>query len=46
MATSNVEKRRKLRALEAQRDVHMEAVKTSRSKLAQVRAALKHLRAN
>lgn len=44
MATSLIEKRRKLRALEAQRDKHLEQIKTSKARLAGLRADIKHLR--
>ena len=43
MATS-VEKRRKIRALEAKRDTLIESKKKSISDLAKIRAELKHLR--
>jgi len=44
MAASTIEKRRKIRALEAQRDKYLEVTKTARSKLATLRAELKHMR--
>lgn len=46
MARSTIEKRRKLRELEAKRDAHLVNVKKSRAALASVRAELKHLRSN
>lgn len=44
MAASNIEKRRKIRALEAKRDALMEAKGKNASELAKVRAELKHQR--
>jgi hypothetical protein len=41
VATS-IDKRRKLRSLEALRDKHLESIKASRAKLAQLRADIKH----
>jgi len=40
----SIETRRRIRALEAQRDKWLETSKTARSKLATVRAELKHMR--
>jgi len=47
MAVKNtIEKRRKLRELEASRDKHLTQLKVSRAKLASLRADIKHLRSN
>jgi hypothetical protein len=46
MARSTIEKRRKMRELEAKRDAHLVSVKKSRAALASVRAEIKHMRAN
>lgn len=42
---SNIDKRRKLRSLEASRDKHLTQIQVSKTKLASIRAELKHLRA-
>jgi hypothetical protein len=44
MATSSIEKRRRIRALEAKRDVLMESKTKSQTELAKVRAELKSVR--
>jgi len=46
MAKSTIEKRRKIRELEAKRDQHLISSKKSRAALAALRAELKHLRSN
>lgn len=46
MARTSIEKRRKLRELEARRDTHLVNIKKAKSSLASVRAELKHLRSN
>lgn len=45
MAKSSIEKRRKLRALEAKRDALLESKTKSATELAKVRAELKSVRA-
>jgi len=44
MAKSNIERRRKIRALEARRDSLMQAKNKNQSELAKVRAELKTVR--
>lgn len=44
MATNNVEKRRKVRALEARRDALMVTAAKNKNELVKVRADLKHTR--
>jgi hypothetical protein len=44
MAKSTIQQRRKLRAIEAARDKHLEQITKSKEKLAQIRAELGHAR--
>jgi|WetSurMetagenome_2_1015567.scaffolds.fasta_scaffold30390_4 hypothetical protein len=44
MAKTNIERRRKLRALEARRDALMQASQKNKTELAKVRAELKSVR--
>jgi hypothetical protein len=46
MAKSSIEKRRRMRELEAARDKHLTTLKKTREGLAKTRAELKHVRAN
>lgn len=46
MSSSNIDKRRKIRALEAKRDQLTETKNKSVSELAKIRAELKHARKN